>query len=375
MDFEFNVPLAFSGDSPARIVYMPEGVHYINASVGGRQKVIVDRSCLDPLKRDLALKLAKNVRPVCLFDHKMGPASFLPSDFDYLDGVGPILVGEWTLSGKNAKEGKDYGYFSPAFRLDLNTCKPVGLEPDDIEVGSLVNDPAFENIARIAASKAKLENFTVLGPDTPLNSDGEDTDAVHNRTPRGMRGLKHNQTNNTNTTMYELLVKCGVLTKEEAASDKAGKIAEDKINDLKKKSEGGEKSKADLEAAKKEAEDAKKEAATCKAAKAKLDDTEAKLKAAEEELAEVKASKAALIDAEIEAAIKAGKIAPENEEAKEALKTALTANIKAGKALIDTMKPDPAFATVVANKGKGGSGGEELTGRDRIIENINKEKN
>lgn len=305
----------------------------------------------------------------------MGPASFLPSDFDYLDGVGPILVGEWTLSGKNAKEGKDYGYFSPAFRLDLNTCKPVGLEPDDIEVGSLVNDPAFENIARIAASKAKLENFTVLGPDTPLNSDGEDTGAVHNRTPRGMRGLKHNQTNNTNTTMYELLVKCGVLTKEEAASDKAGKIAEDKINDLKKKSEGGEKSKADLEAAKKEAEDAKKEAATCKAAKAKLDDTEAKLKAAEEELAEVKASKAALIDAEIEAAIKAGKIAPENEEAKEALKTALTANIKAGKALIDTMKPDPAFATVVANKGKGGSGGEELTGRDRIIENINKEKN
>lgn len=363
MDFEFNVPLAFSGDSPARIVYMPEGVHYINASVGGRQKVIVDRSCLAPLKRDLALKLAKNVRPVCLFDHKMGPASFLPSDFDYLDGVGPILVGEWTLSGKNAKEGKDYGYFSPAFRLDLNTCKPVGLEPDDIEVGSLVNDPAFENIARIAASKAKLENFTVLGPDTPLNSDGEDTDAVHN------------QTNNTNTTMYELLVKCGVLTKEEAASDKAGKIAEDKINDLKKKSEGGEKSKAELEAAKKEAEDAKKEAATCKAPKAKLDDTEAKLKAAEEELAEVKASKAALIDAEIEAAIKAGKIAPENEEAKEALKTALTANIKAGKALIDTMKPDPAFATVVANKGKGGSGGEELTGRDRIIENINKEKN
>lgn len=345
MDFEFNVPLAF-GDAPACIVYMPEGEHFINASIGGRQKVIVDRSCLEGLQRDLALKLTQNVRPVCYFDHKTGPASFIPAAFDYMDGVGVILKGEWTESGKKAVLGRDYSYFSPAFKLNMTTCRPVGLEPDDIEVGSLVNDPAFENIARIAASKAKLENFTVLGPDAPLNSDGEDTDAVHN------------QTNNTNTTMYELLVKCGVLTKEEAASDKAGKIAEDKINDLKKKSEGGEKSKAELEAAKKE-----------------LDDTEAKLKAAEEELAEVKASKAALIDAEIEAAIKAGKIAPENEEAKEALKTALTANIKAGKALIDTMKPDPAFATVVANKGKGGSGGEELTGRDRIIENINKEKN
>lgn len=361
MDFEFNAPLAFSGDSPARIVYMPEGVHYINALVGGRQKVIVDRSCLEPLQRDLALKLSKNVRPVCLFDHKMGPASFIPSAFDYLDGVGPILEGEWTLSGKNAKDGRDYSYFSPAFRLDLVTCKPCGLEPDDIEVGSLVNEPAFESIARIAASKAKLENFTVLGPDAPLNSDGEDTAAVHN------------QTNNTNTIMYELLVKCGVLTKEEASSDKAGKIAEDKINDLKKKSEGGEKSKTELETAKKEVEDAKKEAASCKAAKAKLDDTEAKLKAAEAELAEVKASKAALIDAEIEAAIKAGKIAPEDDDAKEALKTALTANIKAGKALIESMQPNPAFATVVANKGKGGNDGDKLTGRDRLAHAIEEE--
>lgn len=362
MDFEFNVPLAF-GDAPACIVYMPEGEHFINAFIGGRQKVIVDRSCLDGLQRDLALKLTQNVRPVCYFDHKTGPASFIPASFDYMDGVGVILKGEWTESGKKAVLGRDYSYFSPAFKLNMATCRPVGLEPDDIEVGSLVNDPAFENIARIAASKAKLENFTVLGPDAPLNSDGEDTDAVHD------------QTNNTNTKMYELLLKCGILTKEEAASENASKIAEDKINKLKKKSESGEKSEAELEAAKKKAEEAEKEAASCKAAKAKLDDTEAKLKAAEAELAEVKASKAALIDAEIEAAIKAGKIAPENEEAKEALKTALTANIKAGKALIDTMKPDPAFTTVVAGKGKDGSGGEELTGRDRIIDNINKEKN
>lgn len=361
MDFEFNVPLAF-GDAPACIVYMPEGEHFINAFIGGRQKVIVDRSCLDGLQRDLALKLTQNVRPVCYFDHKTGPASFIPASFDYMDGVGVILKGEWTESGKKAVLGRDYSYFSPAFKLNMATCRPVGLEPDDIEVGSLVNDPAFENIARIAASKAKLENFTVLGPDAPLNSDGEDTAAVHN------------QTNNTNTIMYELLVKCGVLTKEEAASDNAGKIAEDKINNMKKKSEDGDKSKTELEAAKKKTEEAEKEAASCKAAKAKLDDTEAKLKAAEAELAEMKASKAALIDAEIEAAIKAGKIAPENEEAKEALKTALTANIKAGKALIDTMKPDPAFTTVVANKGKGGNDGDKLTGRDRLAHAIEEEE-
>ena len=95
----------------------------------------------------------------------------------------------------------------------------------------------------------------------------------------------------------------------------------------------------------------------------------------EAELAEVKASKAALIDAEIEAAIKAGKIAPEDEDAKEALKTALTANIKAGKALIASINPNPAFTTVVAGKANNGNGGNEPTGRDRIIENINREKN
>ena len=362
MDFEFNVPLAF-GDAPACIVYMPEGEHFINASIGGRQKVIVDRSCLEALQRDLALKLTQNVRPVCYFDHKTGPASFIPASFDYMDGVGVILKGEWTESGRKSVLGRDYSYFSPAFRLNTATCRPIGLEPDDIEVGSLVNDPAFENIARIAAGKARLENFTVLEPDMPLNGGGEDTGAVHD------------QTNNTHTTMYELLVKCGVLTKEEAASDKAGKIAEDKINDLKKKSEGGEKSGTELEAARKEAEDAKKEASSCKAAKARLDETEAKLKAAEAELAEVKASKAALIDAEIEAAIKAGKIAPEDEDAKEALKTALTANIKAGKALIASINPNPAFTTVVAGKANNGNGGNEPTGRDRIIENINREKN
>lgn len=161
MDFEFNVPLAF-GDAPACIVYMPKGEHFINASIGGRQKVIVDRSCLEGLQRDLALKLTQNVRPVCYFDHKTGPASFIPSAFDYMDGVGVILEGEWTESGKKAVVGRDYGYFSPAFKLNMATCRPVGLEPNDIEVGSLVNDPAFESIARIAASKGAMEDFTVF---------------------------------------------------------------------------------------------------------------------------------------------------------------------------------------------------------------------
>ena len=48
---------------------------------------------------------------------------------------------------------------------------------------------------------------------------------------------------------------------------------------------------------------------------------------------------------------------------------------KAGKALIASINPNPAFTTVVAGKANNGNGGNEPTGRDRIIENINREKN
>ena len=48
---------------------------------------------------------------------------------------------------------------------------------------------------------------------------------------------------------------------------------------------------------------------------------------------------------------------------------------KAGKALIASINPNPAFTTVVAGKANNGNGGNEPTGRDRIIENINRDKN
>ncbi len=50
-----NVPVAYK-DAPSAIIYMPEGEHEICATVNGkpdRQRVLVDRSCLPKLKRDL----------------------------------------------------------------------------------------------------------------------------------------------------------------------------------------------------------------------------------------------------------------------------------------------------------------------------------
>ena len=134
------------------IVFMPEGKHSITASVDGRAKTVdveVDSRVLASFQEDLEKRKESNVRPFAGFDHKTGAASFIPLEFRYEDGVGLVLDIEWTKAGREAVEGKDYSYFSPSFLMKDGI--PLGL-PKRGEVGSLVNDPAFEDIPRSAAS-------------------------------------------------------------------------------------------------------------------------------------------------------------------------------------------------------------------------------
>jgi hypothetical protein len=135
------------------IVYLPEGKHSINASKGGKPATLtvdVNESVLAAFREGLKQRQESNVRPFAGFDHKAGAASFIPQEFRYEDGVGLVLDVEWTQAGRTAIEGKDYSYFSPTFLVDDNGT-PIGL-PNRGEIGSLVNDPAFEEIPRIAAS-------------------------------------------------------------------------------------------------------------------------------------------------------------------------------------------------------------------------------
>lgn len=133
-------------------MYLPEGVHQIQATVNGKPQkrtVTVDQRVLASFSEDLASRLARNVRPFAGFDHVAGPASFLPKEFRYEPGTGLVLDVEWTNAGKAAIEGKDYSYFSPNFLL-VNGI-PSGLAGHG-EIGSLVNEPAFEAMEKIAAS-------------------------------------------------------------------------------------------------------------------------------------------------------------------------------------------------------------------------------
>jgi phage I-like protein len=57
-----------------------------------------------------------------------------------------------TGAGKAAIEGKDFSYLSPSFLIDDNGI-PSGL-PERGPLAALVNEPAFREIPRIAASDA-----------------------------------------------------------------------------------------------------------------------------------------------------------------------------------------------------------------------------
>lgn len=142
---------------------MPAGTSVIHASVNGKpgtREVHVDASTAERLQRDLVEKLeaaatGKKARPCGLFDHKDGKACLLPKRFYWDDAKGVMLEAEWTQAGKAAVEGRDYSYWSPCFRLGRDG-RVVGLT-GGVEVGSLVNNPAFETIARIAAAKAEVD--------------------------------------------------------------------------------------------------------------------------------------------------------------------------------------------------------------------------
>lgn len=151
------------GGVPNVFQFMPRGTSVIHASVNGKpgtREVVVDASAAERLQRDLEEKLAaadagQKARPCGLFDHKDGKACLLPKRFYWDDDKGVMLEADWTQAGKAAVEGRDYSYWSPCFRLGRDG-RVVGLT-GGVEVGSLVNNPAFETIARIAAARAEVD--------------------------------------------------------------------------------------------------------------------------------------------------------------------------------------------------------------------------
>lgn len=142
-------------DTPASIVYLPEGTHTITATISGKVRtatVHVTEDVLAKFSEDLAERQSRNVKPFGGFDHAQGAASFIPIAFRYEQGKGLILDVEWTEAGRSSVEGRNHRYFSPTFLLGKDGT-PAGLPPRG-EIGSLVNEPAFEDMPAVAAADA-----------------------------------------------------------------------------------------------------------------------------------------------------------------------------------------------------------------------------
>jgi hypothetical protein len=137
---------------PTSIMFMPAGDSTITPSVNGEAKQIsvnVSQRTAHLLQGELDSLLLENVRPYIDFNHEGRTAAAIPKKFVWKD-EGVMLEVDWTNSGKSAVGGRDYSYFSPAFLLNDNG-EPVGL-PKSGAIGSLVNNPAFRTIKRIAAN-------------------------------------------------------------------------------------------------------------------------------------------------------------------------------------------------------------------------------
>lgn len=200
------------------IVYIPEGEHVITPSVNGKPKEITCRLSPDrgeevaALFQDQLSKLnGKNVKPFLDFGHEEGKSAGEPLSFHYEAGRGLILKAEWSGSGKEGIESKDWRYFSPTFLINSDG-EPSGL-PEYGSIGALVNDPAFTEIERVAAARAKQTEPTSNKP-------------------------------KAQNTMSDL-VKAGILTTSEAAAEDAVTVAASRYTALKEDSANLERVKAE----------------------------------------------------------------------------------------------------------------------------------
>jgi small-conductance mechanosensitive channel len=218
---------------------------------------------------------------------------------------------DWTSAGRAAIEGRDYSYFSPTFLVSKDGI-PTGLTGRG-EIGSLVNDPAFEEIPRIAASH-------------------QETDPMQHLVELGLveASCAPDQALETAKAALASLREAAAQVETVEAANMAKKSAEDELADMKKRN----------------------------------DELEAAYKSLKDEMA-TKASAAA--DAAIEEAIKAGRIAPQDDATKAFWRSSITTNPEAVKAL-NAIPVNPALSgkTVLAGRTEEPPQGPVLTGLARV---------
>lgn len=282
--------------APEWIEYLPGGEHTATATVNGKAETLsytVTVADAAALQADLLRILAAGGPPPFFgFDHVDGRASAWPQEFAWKDGAIKARV-TWTPDGEKAVTIKSagqlpaYRFFSPGFRWDRATGRVVGL--CEGECGSLVNNPAFRAISKVAAKH--------------VSAPAEET--------------------KTNTMKKEAIADAAIaalgITAEEAAGDNAAALVTARVSALK--------AETSVKAAQAQSEIA--------SIKARAESAEATVAALQESLANT-----AIADA-----IKAKKIAPQDEETKGFWKKALLSDHDAAVKALNKLAPIVGDAT------------------------------
>jgi len=152
----FSLP-SFEGKAPAAIVFFPKGSNTAMASRAGKPFEVTVNATMELAGiLNAQLQEARNnasagtaSRPFIDFGHKKDAASAIPTEIYWDEDLGVMCSVEWTKSGKEAIEGKDFSYFSPEFLPDGKDAAILRIPGP---IGGLVNTPAFQTIGPIAAS-------------------------------------------------------------------------------------------------------------------------------------------------------------------------------------------------------------------------------
>lgn len=158
----FSLP-SFEGSAPDSIVFFPKGLHTVTATKDGKPFTVSVNGTVDLAGvLNAQLQSARNAamtgtasRPFIDFGHKRDAAAAIPTEIFWDEEKGVMCSLEWTKSGKEAVEGKDFSYFSPEFLPDGRDAAILRVPGP---IGGLVNTPAFQTIGPIAASLTNPQN-------------------------------------------------------------------------------------------------------------------------------------------------------------------------------------------------------------------------
>jgi hypothetical protein len=145
---------------PDMLLYMPQGLHRITPSQGGKAVSVcvkIDELSAERMEDQRRQLVAGGGKPFFSVQHNTQIAAFWPTKFFWAtrrDPTGKAVTGvwadgEWSQAGKDAVEGKNFRSFSPTFFVDKisnDEDSPAEVECNEgapLNMGALENDPAF----------------------------------------------------------------------------------------------------------------------------------------------------------------------------------------------------------------------------------------